>query len=130
MKLTPYLFASCLMFATGCGLRFVEQTKPTPVVIEEVESNAGDCLKCYGQGVASAFEQSAAQFRKHEPSAVILKDMGDALVPARVKSFLPLMQKLNGLRPAAGATTEQRYAADEARAVALEQWAKELRGEK
>lgn len=129
MKLTPCLLAACLMLATGCGLRFVEQAKPpAPVVIEE--SNAAACLKCYGQGVASAFEQSAAQFRKHEPSAVILKDMGDALVPARVKSFLTLMQTLNDLRPPVGATQEQRYAADEARAVALEQWAKELRGEK
>ena len=130
MKLVPYLFASCLMLATGCGLRFVEQAKPTPVVIEEAESNAGACLKCYGQGMASAFEQSAAQFRQHEPSAVILKDMGDALVPARVKSFLPLMQKLNDLRPPVGGTKGQRDAADEARAAVLEQWVKELRGEK
>lgn len=118
----------------GCGIDFVapvnQKTQPNKVEPRKPKAIASESHRQYGLMMAEVFEKSATQFRQHVPSPKILKDMGDGLVPARVDSFMPLMQKLNDLRPSPGATEAQRNAADEARANMLDQWAKELRGDK
>lgn len=134
MRRAPCLIVWAAVLSAGCDIQFVAPVKPTPNPIKVepkvYKAVASDSLRQYGLMMADVFDKSASQFRQHTPSSKILKDMGDGLVPARVDSFMPLMQKLNELRPSPGATDAQRNAADEARAVVLEQWAKQLRGEK
>lgn len=101
-------------------------TKPQP----QISQPAVDALLQYGRGVADAFEAAARQYDQHVPASTIAADMATALKPARVESFTPLMQKLNELRPAAGATDAQKAASDAASAAVLRAWAVQLRGPK
>ena len=118
------LAAVTIVSVIGCDALYEPPSSPTE------QADAADCLRVYGNRIADAFEQSAEQFDRHVSSSVIINDMGDALKPARIESFLPLMQKLNKLRPESGASDEQRTAADGTRSMLLREWAVQLRKRK
>ncbi len=103
---------------------------PDPKPPEPVSGLASECLQKYGEAVADAFDKAAKQFIQHTPSLQIITDMGNALEPARVNSFMPLMERLNELRPSPTATADQKNAADLARSKELRLWVDQLRGRK
>lgn len=126
--------AVLLLVVAGCGPLFnggdrsepEHAVTPKPAIVTDVD--AGQCLAAYGHGIATAFENAADAFDRHESSLSIVKRMGDELEPARVSSFLPPMQALTAAAPKRGATEAEREAADKRRAEMLRTWAKQLKG--
>lgn len=127
MKFAPLL---CLVLV-GCGPLFVDgsaptpEPKPSPVIV-----TADRCLADYGSGLADTFEKAADQFEQHQPASQIAEQMGDSQRDARIKAFMPLMERLSEANPTDTASGSERDAADLARASLLRKWAKELRGAK
>ncbi len=125
MRLAPLL---CLILA-GCGPMFSDGPAPTPQPQPTV-ATADQCLRDYGRGLADTFEVAADQFEQHQPSREIADRMGDSQRDARLKAFMPLMQRLSEANPTDTASDSERDAADLARASLLRKWAAELRGVK
>ncbi len=123
MRLAPLL---CLVLV-GCGPMFSDGPAPNPQPQPTI-TTADQCLREYGIGLADCFESAADGFEQHQPSREIADRMGDAQRDARVKAFLPLMERLGEANPTETASDSERDAADAKRASLLRKWAKELRG--
>ena len=120
-----------LLACAGCGPLFTDgqrpapEPKPTPVIV-----TADRCLSDYGSGLADTFDRAAEQFERHEQAGQIAEQMGNSQRDARVRAFMPLMERLGEANPTDTASDSEREAADLARASLLRKWAKELRGAK
>jgi hypothetical protein len=101
-----------LVLVIGCD--FADKPLPLPPSPSPAKAIAADGLRTYGSKIADAFERAADQSEKNVPVVQVINEMGDALKAARVDSFTPLMERLNGLESLS-------------RAKLLRQWAAELR---